>query len=90
MAKPDAQVERSSSEHFGMSSPSAVRTAPRGPRGGKPNPNRERYAAIGEQLRRVYDGVVGEPVPAELLALLRDPGTDGESMISEQKGEVRS
>ena len=38
---------------------------------------RARQRAIGRELRRIYDGVVSEPVPDEFLDLLRKiDGTD--------------
>ena len=54
-------------------------------RSGRPNPNRERYAAIGQELRRVFDTVVNEPVPQEMLALLseRSDPTGDETTSSE-------
>ena len=40
---------------------------------------RARQRAIGRELRRIYDGVVNEPVPDEFLDLLRqiDEAGDG-------------
>jgi len=51
-----------------------------------PNPNREkarairaRQRAIGRELRRMYDDIAQEPVPEELLDILKriDDGSDG-------------
>ena len=39
--------------------------------GNKSRAIRARQRAIGRELRRMYDGVVSEPVPDELLDLLR-------------------
>ncbi len=39
--------------------------------GGKSRAIRARQRAIGRELRRMYDGVVNEPVPDDLLDLLR-------------------
>ena len=39
--------------------------------GGKSRAVRARQRAIGRELRRMYDGVVNEPVPDEFLDLLR-------------------
>jgi hypothetical protein len=40
---------------------------------------RARQRAIGRELRRIYDGVVNEPIPEEFLDLLRkiDQGGGG-------------
>ncbi len=42
---------------------------------------RARQRAIGRELRRIYDGVVSEPVPDDFLDLLRkiDDAGDGPS-----------
>lgn len=40
---------------------------------------RTRQRAIGRELRRMYDDVVKEPVPNELLDLLRKIDDSGES-----------
>jgi hypothetical protein len=52
----------------------------RQPREGAPNrpPGQEAAAAIGRQLRDMYDGVLTEPVPDHLLALVAklDGGSD--------------
>lgn len=43
---------------------------------------RTRQRALGRELRRMYDEVVKEPVPSELLDLLQkidDSGEDGKS-----------
>jgi hypothetical protein len=39
--------------------------------GGKSRAVRARQRAIGRELRRMYDGVVSEPVPDEFMDLLR-------------------
>ncbi len=39
--------------------------------GGKSRAVRARQRAIGRELRRMYDGVVNEPVPDEFMDLLR-------------------
>jgi hypothetical protein len=39
--------------------------------GGKSRAIRARQRAIGRELRRMYDGVVNEPVPDEFMELLR-------------------
>lgn len=39
--------------------------------GGKSRAVRARQRAIGRELRRMYDGVVNEPVPDDFLDLLR-------------------
>ncbi|HVV64748.1 MAG TPA: NepR family anti-sigma factor [Rhizomicrobium sp.] len=42
---------------------------------------RARQRAIGRELRRIYDGVVNEPIPEEFLALLKkidDAGGGGQ------------
>ncbi len=39
--------------------------------GGKSRAVRARQRAIGRELRRMYDGVVNEPVPDEFMELLR-------------------
>ena len=47
------------------------------PDSGKSRAIRARQRAIGRELRRMYDGVVNEPVPDEFMDLLRkmdDPG----------------
>jgi Anti-sigma factor NepR len=41
------------------------------PDNGKSRAVRARQRAIGRELRRIYDGVVNEPVPDEFLDLLR-------------------
>ena len=41
------------------------------PDSGKSRAVRARQRAIGRELRRIYDGVVNEPVPDEFLDLLR-------------------
>ena len=41
------------------------------PDGGKSRAVRARQRAIGRELRRIYDGVVNEPVPDEFMDLLR-------------------
>jgi hypothetical protein len=41
---------------------------------------RARQRAIGRELRRIYDGVVNEPIPEEFLDLLKkidEPGDAG-------------
>ncbi len=49
------------------------------PDSGKSRAVRARQRAIGRELRRIYDGVVNEPVPDEFLDLLRkmDDADDG-------------
>ncbi|MCW5687093.1 MAG: hypothetical protein KIT76_00955 [Pseudolabrys sp.] len=53
----------------------------RQPREGSPGrpPGQESAAAIGRRLREMYDGVLTEPVPDHLLALVAklDGGPDG-------------
>ncbi len=41
------------------------------PDSGKSRAVRARQRAIGRELRRMYDGVVNEPVPDDLMDLLR-------------------
>jgi len=41
------------------------------PDAGKARAIRARQRAIGRELRRMYDGVVNEPVPDDLMDLLR-------------------
>jgi len=41
------------------------------PENGKSRAVRARQRAIGRELRRMYDGVVNEPVPDEFMDLLR-------------------
>lgn len=41
------------------------------PEGGKSRAVRARQRAIGRELRRIYDGVVNEPVPDEFMDILR-------------------
>ena len=40
---------------------------------------RARQRAIGRELRRMYDGVVGEPVPDDFMDLLRRIDESGEN-----------
>ena len=40
---------------------------------------RARQRAIGRELRRMYDGVVGEPVPDDFMDLLRRIDESGEA-----------
>lgn len=48
------------------------------PDNGKSRAVRARQRAIGRELRRMYDGVVNEPVPDEFMDLLRKMDeTDG-------------
>ena len=56
------------------------------PDGGKSRAVRARQRAIGRELRRIYDGVVNEPVPDEFMDLLRrmDDG-DGASGDGKKK-----
>ena len=48
---------------------------------------RARQRAIGRELRRIYDGVVSEPVPDEFLDLLRqiDDTEDAGDKLGEKK-----
>ncbi len=46
---------------------------------------RARQRAIGRELRRLYDGVVSEPVPDEFLDLLRKIDENGTSDETSQK-----
>ncbi|MEI9929998.1 MAG: NepR family anti-sigma factor [Rhizomicrobium sp.] len=48
---------------------------------------RTRQRAIGRELRRIYDGVVSEPVPDEFLDLLRqiDESDDAGQKPAEKK-----
>lgn len=45
---------------------------------------RARQRAIGRELRRIYDGVVNEPVPDDFMDLLRKMD-DGEGAPDEKK-----
>ncbi|HWA90959.1 MAG TPA: NepR family anti-sigma factor [Rhizomicrobium sp.] len=54
------------------------------PDGGKARAIRARQRAIGRELRRMYDGVVNEPVPDDFMDLLRKMD-DGEAPSDEKK-----
>ena len=49
---------------------------------------RARQRAIGRELRRIYDGVVSEPVPDEFLDLLRQ--IDDTDDVGDKLGEKKS
>ncbi len=49
---------------------------------------RARQRAIGRELRRIYDGVVSEPVPEEFLDLLRQ--IDDTDDAGHKSGEKKS
>ena len=55
--------------------------------GDKTRAVRTRQRAIGRELRRIYDGVVSEPVPDEFLDLLRqiDDTDDAGDKLGEKK-----
>lgn len=54
------------------------------PDSGKSRAVRARQRAIGRELRRIYDGVVNEPVPDEFMDLLRRMD-DGEGPRNDKK-----
>lgn len=55
------------------------------PDSGKSRAVRARQRAIGRELRRIYDGVVNEPVPDDFMDLLRKMDDDGEGTPDEKK-----
>jgi len=59
-----------------------------GQNGDKTRAVRARQRAIGRELRRIYDGVVSEPVPDEFLDLLRQ--IDDSDEAGEKHGEKKS
>jgi len=56
--------------------------------GDKTRAVRARQRAIGRELRRIYDGVVSEPIPDEFLDLLRQ--IDDTDEAGDQTGAQKS
>lgn len=56
--------------------------------GDKTRAVRARQRAIGRELRRIYDGVVSEPIPDEFLDLLRQ--IDDTDEAGDKTGEKKS